>query len=191
LILLASGGFWIPLFLGAGNIVCYNAVYTPLKMKSTFALIPGAVTGAVPVLMGWSSAGCTLLSAQPLFLGIFMFFWQVPHFWLLSLTYDEEYRKAGIPTMTMHFSYFQIKRLILVWLAAASVTSLMMVSSGFPHHPIPALIILTVNIFLFMVTVYRFFILKSGSFRILFVLVNCFLLVVLLLLIIDKLFLTG
>jgi len=188
--LFALDKLWIPLILGVGNVIWYNAVYTSLKMKTTFAVIPGALVGAVPILMGWSAAGGNILDPEPLFLGLFMFFWQIPHFWLLMLTYETAYKFAGIPTMTDHFSFFQVKRMILVWLAAASVTSLMLVTWGFSHHILMAGLILFLNIMLLIITIYRFFIARSGSFKLLFIMVNCFLFIVLFLLIAERLFLS-
>jgi protoheme IX farnesyltransferase len=39
--------------LGAGAIVSYVAIYTPLKYRGPVALLVGAVPGALPPLMGW------------------------------------------------------------------------------------------------------------------------------------------
>ena len=187
-LLFAKEKLWIPLILGVGNVIWYCVVYTSFKMKTTFALLPGALSGAVPILMGWSAAGGNMLDPEPLFLGLFMFFWQVPHVWLLRLTYDTSYKTAGIPTMTDHFSLLQLKRMILVWLVAASVTSLMMVSLGFSHHLLLAGLILLLNVILLLIIIYRFFFARSESFRLMFILVNCFLFIVLILLITEKLF---
>ena len=48
---------WLPMVLGLSNIVFYNLIYTPLKTRSYLAIIPGAVVGAVPPLIGWTSEG--------------------------------------------------------------------------------------------------------------------------------------
>ena len=185
--LFAQNKLWIPLMLGAGNVAWYNGVYTTLKMKTPFALIPGALTGAVPIFMGWSAAGGYILDPEPVFLGLFMFFWQIPHFWLLMLTHATEYKTAGIPAITDHFSSFQVKRMILLWLAAASVTSLMMVTRGFSHHLLLAGLILFLNMMLLIITIYRFFIASFHSVKLLYILVNCFLFIILLLLICESL----
>ncbi len=43
--------------LGATAIFLYNGIYTPLKSRSILAIIPGAVCGMMPPLIGWSAAG--------------------------------------------------------------------------------------------------------------------------------------
>jgi heme o synthase len=179
-------GSLIPLLLGILTVIFYNGIYTPLKIKTTLALIPGAITGSLPVLIGWTAAGGHLAETEPLCLALFMFFWQVPHFWLLELSHDSEYKRAGIPVMTHRFSLFQIKRMMLIWMMAASVTSLILVTKGFSQHTLPGITILFLNFIFLFITIFRLFIGKKDSFRFLFRLVNLFLIVVLLLLVIDR-----
>jgi protoheme IX farnesyltransferase len=195
ILLLLSGLFlfviqhrWIPLLLGIFNILLYNGIYTTLKMKSTFALIPGALTGAIPIFMGWTAAGGAILDTEVLYLGLFMFCWQIPHFWLLMLANEKDYHFAGIPVITDNFSSRQVRRMILVWLTAASATSIMMVTRDFSHHILLAGLIVLLNITLMGITIYSLFISRKDSYRLLFILVNGFMLMVLMLLVTEKLF---
>lgn len=43
-----------PLILGILNVLLYNLLYTYLKKKTIFSIIPGALVGAVPPLIGFS-----------------------------------------------------------------------------------------------------------------------------------------
>ena len=63
-------------------------------------MVPGAVTGALPPLIGWVAAGGGIWDKPIIFLEFLFFTGQIPHFWLLILKYGEEYRKAGIPSLT-------------------------------------------------------------------------------------------
>jgi protoheme IX farnesyltransferase len=110
--------------VGFLTIIWYNGVYTYLKKITAFAVIPGAITGALPPLVGWVAAGGGLCDKPIIFIGFLLFTGQIPHFWLLILKYGEEYKKAGIPNLTDLFSHAQIKRLTFTWVLTAAIASI-------------------------------------------------------------------
>jgi protoheme IX farnesyltransferase len=122
--ILYQGGNWMALGLGTFGILWYNGVYTPLKRRTAFASIPGALIGAVPPLLGWVSGGGDLFDPQILAVAFFFFIWQVPHFWLLFLEFGEDYERAGFPSLTRIFSPAQLRRIISTWIFATGVTCL-------------------------------------------------------------------
>ena len=102
----------------------YNAVYTPLKRRTVLAIIPGAVCGSLPVLVGWMAAGGGLESPKLwILMGVFGV-WQLPHFWLVVLANQEDYRSSGIPNMLRILSPAQLRQLIFVWVTAFVVLTL-------------------------------------------------------------------
>lgn len=111
----------LPALLGVANIVFYNLFYTPLKTKSPLSIIPGAVVGAVPPMIGWTSAGGDILHPNILFIAIFMFSWQLPHFWLLLIMYGKEYEKAGFSSISKYLNQKQIKYLVFFWTVLTSL----------------------------------------------------------------------
>lgn len=81
--------------LGLVVIVGYVLLYTPLKTKTSASTAIGAIPGAMPPLMGWtSSANEITLGAWVLF--ALLFLWQFPHFLAIASMYKEQYRNAGI-----------------------------------------------------------------------------------------------
>ncbi|MBX3266173.1 MAG: heme o synthase [Acidobacteria bacterium] len=81
--------------LGLVVIVGYVLMYTPLKTRSTICTAVGAVPGAMPPLMGWTSAANEIsLGAWALF--ALLFLWQFPHFLAIAWLYREQYERAGI-----------------------------------------------------------------------------------------------
>ncbi len=81
--------------LGLIVIVGYVFLYTPLKTRTTASTAIGALPGAMPPLMGWTSAADNItLGAWILF--AILFLWQFPHFLAIATMYKDEYKKAGI-----------------------------------------------------------------------------------------------
>lgn len=111
------------LFLGLFTLAWYNGVYTPLKQKSSIAILPGALVGALPPIIGWVAAGGSILEPKILAFASFMFIWQIPHFWLLLLMYDDQYKKAGFPTLSNIFSFKKITYITFSWIIILALWS--------------------------------------------------------------------
>jgi protoheme IX farnesyltransferase len=122
--LFCVGGSWALPVTGLAAVFFYNAVYTPLKRKTVLAIIPGAFCGSLPVLMGWMAAGGGLESPKLWILMVVFGVWQLPHFWLVVLANQEDYRSSGIPNMLRILSAAQVRQLVVVWVAAFVVLTL-------------------------------------------------------------------
>ena len=124
LIFIGSG--WLALSFGLLNLIWYNGVYTPLKKVSPLAIIPGSLVGAIPPIVGWVAGGGYLFDPQIILISFFFFIWQIPHFWLLLMLYsDKDYQKAGFPTLTQIFNQQQLGRITFIWIIATGVTGLL------------------------------------------------------------------
>ena len=75
--------------------VIYLFVYTPWKTYGPACTAVGAIPGAMPVVLGWTSAGGAMDSRALLLFSI-LYLWQFPHFHAIALLYREDYRRAGI-----------------------------------------------------------------------------------------------
>ena len=78
----------------AATAVTYLLWYTPLKRKSTFCSIVGAIPGALPPLTGWAAARGTLGQEAWIIFAV-MFLWQMPHALAIAMLYCEDYARAG------------------------------------------------------------------------------------------------
>lgn len=123
---LGLGVGWLPLVIGLSTFVWYNGIYTYLKRYTAFAVVPGSVVGALPPLVGWTAAGGLLSHPSVLMIAFFFFIGQIPHFWLILLKFGKEYEMAGFPSITSIFTPSQIKRLTFTWIAATSVSSMLL-----------------------------------------------------------------
>jgi|WetSurMetagenome_2_1015567.scaffolds.fasta_scaffold156685_2 heme o synthase len=127
------------LFLGVFAVAWYNGVYTYLKRKTAFAVIPGAVVGAIPPAIGWVTGGGALLDPKLAILCFVFFMWQVPHFWVLLLNYGAEYEEAGLPSLSGIFSRIQLQRVASSWIFAMVASCFLTVLYGMVHSRLGAL----------------------------------------------------
>ena len=130
----------LTLFFGAGDlalalglfaVLWYNIIYTPLKQKTAFAAVPGALVGAIPPALGWVAGGGEIFDPRIGGVALFFFIWQIPHFWILLLVASKDYENAGLPSITRIFSTEQIKGIIFIWLLSTGVSSLIFPLFGF------------------------------------------------------------
>jgi len=92
---LALGAGWLAALTVAATFVLYVFAYTPLKLRTPFCTMVGAVPGALPPVAGWAAARDDLgLGAWVLF-GI-LFLWQLPHTLAIARLYRDDYARAGV-----------------------------------------------------------------------------------------------
>jgi len=152
MVLLASGSLLLgfsglmPFFLGLMNVLLYNVIYTGLKKRTALAIVPGALVGAIPPVIGYTAAGGGMADSVILLFSLFMFLWQMPHFWLLLVRYGSEYEKAGFKTLFSTMDGEKIKRLVFVWIVASSLALWILARIFMPLPPTAGALLLILNI---------------------------------------------
>jgi protoheme IX farnesyltransferase len=186
LILLFGANFEAFAF-GICTLIAYNLVYTPLKKLSAFAIMPGAIVGALPPAIGWVAGGGSISDPKLLALTLFFFIWQIPHFWFLLLIFDEDYKRAGFPTLSKYFSQEQLKRITYIWVVALAASCMMIPLFGLTHNLFTNLLLLFAGFVLAWRT--KMLVLKYDrnlNFRMAFLDINIYVLTVVVLLSIDQ-----
>ncbi len=124
LLLKASTNSYWPTLVGGSGIILYNLVYTQLKSKTSLAIIPGAICGALPPYIGWLAGGGGVLSYKAFMLFCLLILWQVPHFFLVLLNYKKDYLDGVIPNILMIVKENSLRRIFITWIGALSAMML-------------------------------------------------------------------
>ena len=80
--------------LGLLALLSYVLAYTPLKSRTGFSVLVGAIPGAIPPMLGYVAA-TGRFGIEPGTLFAVQFMWQFPHFWAIAWVAHEDYLKAG------------------------------------------------------------------------------------------------
>ncbi len=156
-LILAFSNPMVALVLSWATLASYNLIYTPLKKVTAFAVIPGSLVGALPPLIGWTAAGGSVWAEPILIVAIFFFIGQIPHFWLLLLLFGDQYKLAGLQSLTDIFSALQIKRITYTWVLTTIASALLVLIFVIVHPVIVALLLLYIFYLLFALSRAVFF----------------------------------
>ena len=104
---LASG--WQPAAAAVATWLLYVAIYTPMKLRSPLNTAVGAISGAMPVAIGWLAAdgpqrlagGDAAGSLAVAALATVLYLWQFPHFMAIAWLYRDQYAAAGMRMLTV------------------------------------------------------------------------------------------
>ncbi|WP_339882417.1 heme o synthase [Polaribacter vadi] len=135
---------------GAVSIFLYTCAYTPLKSVTPLTVFVGAIPGAIPFMLGWVAA-TNNFGIEAGFLFMIQFFWQFPHFWAIGWLQDEEYKKAGFNMLPMNKKDKNaVKQIIFytVIMILVSVAPVLKVSGDFYIHPIAAVLVALLGIYM-------------------------------------------
>ena len=98
LLLLTLGANILSAMVAFATLLTYAVIYTPLKLRTPFATVIGAVPGALPPVIGWAAAANDLSLGAWILFGI-VFLWQLPHFLAIAWMCRKDYARAGFPML--------------------------------------------------------------------------------------------
>jgi len=139
LALLAARANLLAAALALATLVIYLAVYTPLKRRTPYATLVGAVPGALPPVIGWAAShGAVAPGGATLFAIVFL--WQIPHFMAISWLYRDDYAQARFPMLSVvDAGGHRASREALIYAAALVPVSLVPAFVGIAGSPYVAI----------------------------------------------------
>ena len=115
------------------GLLAYVVTYTLwLKRSSVFGTVIGAVSGAVPPVVGYTAVtGQFNLVSFVLFL--ILFCWQMPHFFAIAICYRDDYASASIPVLPLKRSMAYTKFNILIFTILFFLVTMLLPILGVTH----------------------------------------------------------
>ena len=131
----ASAGFLAAAFVPL-TVLVYNGLYTPLKQRTSLAMLAGGLAGAFPPMIGFAAAGASPLSAHALLLAGVFYAWQVPHFWLFARLHQHEYEAAGFHVPQHGVAPARAGAALALWLGSYGALMLLVPAFGLVAQPL-------------------------------------------------------
>jgi len=128
---------WLAAGLALGAIAFYVLVYTMLlKRRTPQNIVWGGAAGCMQVLIGWAAVTGSLAWA-PFVLFLVIFLWTPPHYWPLSMRFEDDYAAAGVPMLPVVASDLVVARRVVAYSWAMVLASLLLVPVA-PTGPVYA-----------------------------------------------------
>ncbi|GAB7189675.1 heme o synthase [Kineococcus sp. NUM-3379] len=116
--------------LALSAILLYVVGYTLLlKRRTSQNIVWGGVAGCMQVLIGWTAVTGSLSWAPLVLFGV-IFLWTPPHYWPLSMRYQDEYANAGVPMLPVVARPVTVARQVVAYAWAMVACSLLLVPVG-------------------------------------------------------------
>jgi len=123
--------------LALGAIAFYVLVYTMvLKRRTSQNIVWGGAAGCMQVLIGWAAVTGSLTWA-PFVLFLVIFLWTPPHYWPLSMRFEDDYAAAGVPMLPVVATDLVVARRVVAYSWAMVLASLLLVPVA-PTGPVYA-----------------------------------------------------
>ncbi len=108
------------------GLIGYVGAYTLwLKRSSVFGTVIGAISGAVPPVVGYTAV-MNQFDGVALILFLILFCWQMPHFFAIAICYKDDYAKASIPVLPLKRSMFYTKFNMLIFTLLFALATIML-----------------------------------------------------------------
>jgi protoheme IX farnesyltransferase len=117
--------------LGTIGFIDYLIFYAMLgKRKSMHGTLIGSISGAIPITAGYAAVSGTIdVGAVIVFL--ILFFWQMPEFYSIAIYRHDEYKKAGVPVISVVKGIAQTRLQILIYTVLFSISTLLLYTFGY------------------------------------------------------------
>ena len=126
-VVLAVFTTWLAAVFSVVAIFFYVVIYTLiLKRRTPQNIVWGGIAGCFPVLIGWTAVTGTLDWAPLILFGL-VFLWTPPHYWPLSMRFQDDYAAAEVPMLAVVRGRTAVGLQVVLYAWATVVCSLLLI----------------------------------------------------------------
>jgi protoheme IX farnesyltransferase len=116
--------------VGLIGLFFYLVVYGLAKRRTAWSTLLGSVSGATPLVAGYTAV-TNQLDGAALALFLIMVCWQMPHFYAIAIYRIKEYGAAGLPVLPIAKGIKRTKLEIFVYTALFTLSVLALTALGY------------------------------------------------------------
>jgi protoheme IX farnesyltransferase len=116
--------------VGATGFFFYIVMYSIWKRRSIFGTLIGSVSGAMPIVAGYTAATGSF-DGGAFILFLILVCWQMPHFYSIALYRLEDYKSAGLPVWPVKKGVRSTKRQIIGYIGAFLIAVSLLTAFGY------------------------------------------------------------
>ena len=120
-------------FIALVGFVVYVFAYTLLKRTTPWATEVGSISGAVPIVVGYTAV-TNQFDATALMLFVILMLWQMPHFYAIAMSHADEYAAAGIPVLPLKKGTRETKRRMLLFIVLFAIAVFALTLFGYAGY---------------------------------------------------------
>jgi protoheme IX farnesyltransferase len=114
--------------VGLVGLVDYVVLYGISKRYSVYGTIVGSISGATPIVAGYTAV-TNVFDTGAVLIFLIMVFWQMPHFYAIAIRRLEDYKSAGLPVLPivsgLQLTKINIVLYIVAYLAGAAMLTVL------------------------------------------------------------------
>lgn len=124
---------WLTVLVGLVGWCFYVVVYSIGKRRSVHGTAIGSISGATPVVAGYTAASGRL-DGGALILFLILVLWQMPHFYAIAMYRFDDYKAAGLPVLPVERGVRDAKRQIMWYIAAFTLAAASLTLFGYTGY---------------------------------------------------------
>lgn len=127
------------------GLVDYVALYGWSKRRSEWGTLVGSISGAVPILAGYTAAA-NRIGLEGWLLFAILAAWQMPHFYAIAVYRLRDYAAAGLPVLPVRRGVRAAKRQSLAYMGVFAAAILALFAAGSAGYVyLVVMVLLTLN----------------------------------------------